>query len=120
MVLMLCRFSEISPDINPNCNWEVSGCNNSCTLLQQPSLSPSAAPQLPAISPSPQNPGGLGAGIGVGHHRVIQHSLMLLSSHSVALSCPMCSTGLLIDPEAAACLKLVHWLHIPAAVIKFR
>ena len=92
---------------NPNCNWEVS----SSYKLQLPSAalsipsSPSPKSQVP--SPKSRRPGSRGCRGAAGPRWCCTSSLVptLLYCPTGSTGCPLCPTGVLIDPVAAVLLK---------------
>ena len=97
---------------NPNCNWEVS----SSFKLQLPS----AALYIPAISPSPQSPPSPKSQVPIKSRRpgscgcrgprwCCTSSLVptLLCCPTGSTGCPLCPTGVLIDPVAAVLWQLI-------------
>ena len=97
---------------NPNCKFAIGKFQAAtrCSLLQQPSLSPAAAPHLPK-SPSPKSrrPGGRGRRVARWCCAPTWSPSLIyarLPQHTGAPGCPLCSTVLLTDPAAAEFWKL--------------
>ena len=95
---------------NPNCNWEVS----SSYKLQLPSaalsIPSSPAPQLPKSQvPSPGVPEAVDAVVPAGPRWCCTSSMVitLLCCPTGSTGCPLCPTGVLVDPVAAVLLDLI-------------
>ena len=105
-MILICRFSETIPIAIGKFL-----AATSCSYLQQPSLSP--APHLPnSPSPKSRRPGGpeaVDAVVPAGSRWCCTSSIVttLLCCPTESTGCPMCPTGVLIDPVAAVLLDLI-------------
>ena len=114
-MILICRFSETIPIAIGKFL-----AATSCSYLQQPSLSP--APQLPSSPapnsqlpspksqvPSPGGPEAVDAVVPAGSRWCCPSSMVttLLCCRTGSTGCPMCPTGVLIDPVAAVLLDLI-------------
>ena len=100
-MILICRFSETIP-IAIGTKFLAA---TSCSYLQQPSLSP--APHLPnSPTPKSRRPGGRGRR---GSRWCCTSSMVttLLCCPTESTGCPLCPTGVLIDPVAAVLLDLI-------------
>ena len=101
-MILICRFSETIPIAIGKFL-----AATSCSYLQQPSLSPS--PQLPKSQvPSPGGPEAVDAVVPAGSRWCTSSMVTtLLCCPTESTGCPMCPTGVLIDPVAAVLLDLI-------------
>ena len=112
-MILICRFSETIPIAIGKFL-----AATSCSYLQQPSLSP--APHLPKVPspksqvpspksqvPSPGGPEAVDAVVPAGPRWCCSMVTTLLCCPTGSTGCPLCPTGVLIDPVAAVLLDLI-------------